>query len=146
MALICLGSGALLDAATGPCEGKGSDEQTLLRGMFDTLKAGDILLGDAFYPTYVLLCELVRRGVDGVFEQYGARKRSTDFSKGERLGGRDHLITMSKPKKRPDWMSQEDYDQLPKTLTVREFHAGGKIMVTTMLKILVDAAVKAVVL
>ncbi|MCG6860602.1 MAG: IS4 family transposase, partial [Chromatiaceae bacterium] len=37
VALICLGSGALLDAATGPCEGKGSDEQTLLRGMLDAL-------------------------------------------------------------------------------------------------------------
>lgn len=29
----------MLDAATGPCEGKGSDEQTLLRGMLDTLEA-----------------------------------------------------------------------------------------------------------
>jgi len=31
VALLCLGSGALLDAAMGPCEGKGSDEQSLLR-------------------------------------------------------------------------------------------------------------------
>jgi len=30
-------------------------------------------------------------------------------------------------------MSQEDYDQVPETLTVREFYAGGKIMVTTLL-------------
>jgi hypothetical protein len=51
VALICLGSDALLDAATGPCEGKGSDEQTLLRGMLDALEADDILLGEAFYPT-----------------------------------------------------------------------------------------------
>lgn len=51
VALICFGSGALFNAATGPCEGKGSDALTLLRGMFDTLKAGDILFGDAFYPT-----------------------------------------------------------------------------------------------
>ena len=58
VALLCLASGALLNAATVPCEGKGSDEQTLLRGMLDTLEAGDILLGDAFYPTYFLLCEL----------------------------------------------------------------------------------------
>ena len=36
VALLCLASGALLNAATGPCEGKGSDEQTLLRGMLDT--------------------------------------------------------------------------------------------------------------
>jgi len=132
VALMCLASGALLDAATGPCEGKGSDEQTLLRGMLNRLAHGDILLGDSFFPTYFLLCELQRRGVDGLFEQYGARKRSTDFRTGERLGVRDHLIVWSKPK-RPDWMNQEEYDQVPETLTVREFHAGGKIMVTTFL-------------
>jgi hypothetical protein len=133
VALICLCSGALLDAATGPCEGKGSDEQTLLRGMLDALEADDILLGDAFYPTYFLLCELMQRGVDGVFEQYGARKRSTDFKAGEKLGPRDHLVVLEKPKKRPDWMTPEQYARAPATLKVREFAAGGKIMVTTFL-------------
>lgn len=137
VALICLGSGALLDAAIGPCEGKGSDEQTLLRGLLDALDADDILLGDAFYPTYFLLCELVKRGVDGVFEQYGARKRSTDFNIGETLGPYDHLVVLEKPKKRPDWMTQEAYEQAPETLKVREFAAGGKVLVTTF----VDAKV-----
>lgn len=132
VALMCLASGALLDAATGPCEGKGSDEQTLLRGLLDRLAHGDILLADSFFPTYFLLCELQRRGVDGLFEQYGARKRSTDFRTGERLGTDDHLIVWSKPK-RPDWMRQEEYEQVPETLKVRELHAGGKIMVTTFL-------------
>ena len=133
VALLCLGSGALLNAATGPCEGKGGDEQSLLRSMLDTLQDDDILLGDAYYATYFLLCELVRRGVDGLFEQYGARKRSTDFSKGEKLGARDHLVVLAKPKKKPQWMGQEEYDQAPPTLKVREFQAGGKIMVTTFL-------------
>ncbi len=133
VALLCLGSGAMLNAATGPCKGKGSDEQTLLRGMLDTLKADDILLGDAFYPTYFLLCELVERGIDGVFEQHGARKRSTDFRTGEKLGVRDHLIVLEKPKKKPEWMTQEAYDEAPATLKVREFKAGGKVMVTTFL-------------
>jgi hypothetical protein len=132
VALLCLATGVLLDAATGACKGKGGDEQALLRGMLDRLAAGDILLGDAFFPTYFLLCELKRRGVDGLFEQYGARKRSTDFRTGTRLGTRDHLIVWSKPK-RPDWMSQDEYDQVPNRLTVREFQAGGKIMVTTFL-------------
>jgi len=133
VALLCLGSGALLDAAMGPCEGKGSDEQSLLRELLDTLQSGDILLGDAFYATYCLLWELVRGGVDGLFEQYGARKRSTDFSTGKSIGVRDHLIVLTKPKQKPDWMSQYEYDQVPATLTVREFQAGGKIMVTTFL-------------
>ena len=46
---------------------------------------------------------------------------------------RDHLIGLTKPKKKPDWMSQYKYDQAPATLKVREFQAGGKIMVTTFL-------------
>lgn len=131
--IVCLGSGVLLDAAVGRYQGKGSDEQSLLRSMLDVLESGDILLGDAYYATYFLLCDLQHRGVDGVFEQYGARKRSTDFRRGKRLGQRDHLIELSKPKRKPDWMAQADYDQAPETLKVRELHTGGKILVTTLL-------------
>lgn len=132
-ALRCLGSGALLDAAMGPCEGKGSDEQSLLRALLDTLQSGDSLLGDAFHPTYCWVWELIRGGVDGLFEPYGARQRRTDFSTGETLGVRDHLIVLTKPKQKPDWMSPYEYDQVPDTLTVRAFQAGGKIRVTTFL-------------
>ncbi len=131
--IICLASGAVLNAAMGPCQGKGSDEQSMLRSMLDTLEAGDILLGDAFYSTYFLLCALKSKGVDGVFEQHGSRRRSTDFRLGQRLGQRDHLIELHKPKKKPNWMSQADYDHAPDTLTVRELCTGGKILVTTLL-------------
>jgi hypothetical protein len=130
--LLCLASGALLDAAEGPCEGKGSDEQTLFRGLLGNLVAGDVLLGDAYFPTYFLLCELLRLGVDGLFEQYGARRRSTDFSTGERLGTEDHLIVWTKPK-RPHWMTPQEYAVVPERLTVRELYVGGKILVTTFL-------------
>jgi hypothetical protein len=131
--LLCLGSGTVLDAAIGPCRGKGSDEQTLLRTMLDTLNQGDVLVGDAYFATWFLLCELQARGLDGVFEQYGARRRSTDFRRGRRLGPRDHLITLEKPQHKPDWMSQVDYARAPAALTVRELRAGGKILVTTLL-------------
>jgi hypothetical protein len=70
--------------------------------------------------------------VDGVFEQHGARRRSTDFSLGEKLGERDHLIVLHQPNGKPDWMSQADYDQAPDTLQVRELPTGGKILVTTL--------------
>lgn len=133
VAMLCLESGALLNAATAPCVGKGTDEQTLLRSILDTLECGDVLLGDAFYATYFLLCELTRRGIDGLFEQYGARRRKSDFRLGQQLGVRDHLVAYDKPKNKPHWMSQHDYDQAPDTLTVRELKVGGKILVTTML-------------
>jgi hypothetical protein len=131
--IICLASGAILNAAMGPCQGKGSDEQSLLRSLLDTLESGDVLLGDAFYATYFLLCALQAKGVDGVFEQQGARRRSTDFRRGQRLGQRDHIIELHKPKVRPEWMDPAAYEQAPDTLNVRELHAGGKVLVTTLL-------------
>lgn len=131
--LICLGSGAVLNAAISACRGKGTDEQSLLRLQLDTLARGDVLLGDAFFATYFLLCALVERGVDAVFEQHGARQRTTDFSLGQRLGARDHLLVLSKPAIKPDWMSPEDYARAPARMTVRELRVGGKTLVTTLL-------------
>lgn len=131
--LVCLGSGALLDAAIGRCQGKGGDEQSLLRSILDTLEPGDVLLGDALYATYFLLCALRERGIDAVFEQHGARQRTTDFRRGQRLGARDHLIVLPKPLIKPEWMSCADYEQAPQSLSVRELRTGGKTLVTTLL-------------
>jgi hypothetical protein len=47
--------------------GKGNDEQSLFCELLDAFEPDDILLSVALYPTYFLLCELVRGGVDGVF-------------------------------------------------------------------------------
>lgn len=41
--IVCLASGAVLDASLGRFRGKGGDEQTLLRKMLDTLNQGDIV-------------------------------------------------------------------------------------------------------
>lgn len=131
--LICLGSGAVLNAAVGRYKGKGGDEQSLLRTMFDSLETGDILLGDAYYASYFLFCELQCRGVDGVFEQHGSRQRTTDFRRGRRLGQRDHIIELRKPRTKPEWMEQSAYDNAPDTLKVRELKTGGKTLVTTLL-------------
>ena len=130
--LVCLGSGAVLNAAIGRYRGKGGDEQSLLRSILGTLERGDLLLGDAFYATYLLLCALRERGIDAVFEQYGSRQRTTDFRRGQRLGVRDHLIVLTKPLLKPDWMSQADYEQAPQSLSVRELRTGGKTLVTTL--------------
>ena len=131
--IVCLGSGGLLNAAISPYQGKGHDEQSLLRSMLDTLARGDILVGDAFYATYFLLCTLRERGIDAVFEQHGSRSRTTDFRRGQRLEQRDHLIVLQKPVIKPGWMSEAAYAQAPETLTVRELRTGGKTLVTTLL-------------
>ena len=92
-----------------------------------------MLVGDAFYATYFLLCTLRVRNIDAVFEQHGSRSRMTDFRRGQRLGQRDHLIVFRKPVVKPGWMSEAVYEKAPETLTVRELRAGGKTLVTTLL-------------
>ena len=62
--LISLSSGMLLDAAIGPFRGKGATEQALLRTLTPSLQSGDLLLGDAFYPTWFFLAQMQREGVD----------------------------------------------------------------------------------
>lgn len=131
--LFCLGSGSVLNVAIGKMKGKGGDERSLLRSLLPTLDQGDVLMGDALYGTYFLFSDLLARQVDGVFEQHGARRRTTNFTQGKSLGERDHLIVLEKPKVRPEWMAEEDYLKAPATLTVRELHTGGKLLVTTLL-------------
>ena len=130
--ITCLSSGALLDVAMGPVSGKGTDEQSLLRKLITTFKRNDVLLADAFYGTYFLMAQLQEMEVDGVFEQYGSRKKSTDFSRGQKLGSKDHLITLHRPPSPPPWMSKEQFESMPSTLTVRELEVKGKILVTTL--------------
>jgi hypothetical protein len=130
--ITCLASGALLNAAIGRFNGKGGDEQTLLRSIQDTLAPGDVIMGDAFFPSFFFLAAMREKGVDVLMEQMGARKRVTDFRRGKKLGPRDHLIVIEKPKRQPYWMSEDAYQAAPPTLTIREFKAGGKVMVTTL--------------
>ncbi len=126
-----LSSGALLGAAIGPLSGKGNDEQTLLRSLQDHFRPGDVILGDAFYPTYFFILEMQKRGVDIVMEQHGSRRRTTDFRRGRKLGKHDHVVEIAKSKQCPVWMSQEEYDAAPDSLFIREFKVNHRIIVTT---------------
>lgn len=131
--IVSLSSGSLIDAAVSPFRGKGASEQTLLRGLLHHFKFGDVVLADAFFSTYFLLAHLMENRIDFVFVQNGARSRRTDFTKGEQLGKDDHIITLTKPTQKPDWMDQEAYDAAPDRLCIREFKAAGKTLITGML-------------
>ena len=104
----------------------------MLREVLHVFQPGDIVLGDAFYPTWFFLAEMQACDVDILMEQQGARRRSTDFRRGKKLGERDHMISLEKPAIKPAWLSQQDYDKAPERLFVREFKVGGKVMVTTL--------------
>lgn len=129
--LICLSTGAVLEAAIGPHAGKGNAELDLMRGLLDTFSAGDVLLADALYCNYFMIATLQAAGVDVLFEQHGAR--ITDFRRGHRLGVRDHVVCWPKPRVRPDWMTPEQYQGFPDALTVREVNVHGRVLVTTLL-------------
>lgn len=131
--ITCLASGALLNAAVGRYHGKGGDEQTLLRSVQDSFQSGDIVLGDAYFATYFFIAAMQEKGVDILMDQNGSRRASTDFRRGRRLGPRDHVIVIEKPKKRPIWMGEADYAEAPGTLELREFKVGSKTLVTTLL-------------
>ena len=62
--LLSLATGACHDLAIAPYAGKGTGETTLLRQMYDTLKPGDVVLADALFDNYFLVCELRQRGID----------------------------------------------------------------------------------
>jgi hypothetical protein len=129
--VICLSTGAVLDVAVGPHSGKGNSELGLFRQLEKVFSAGDVMLADALYCNYFLIARLQALGVDVLFEQHGSR--TTDFRRGERLGARDHIVRWSKPKARPQWMSQQEYAAFPAELTVREVKVDGRVLVTTML-------------
>ena len=129
--VICLASGAALNAAMGPHSGKGSGELGLVRSLLEGFSRGDVMLADALYCNYFLIATLIAADVDVLFEQNGAR--ITDFRRGQSLGTRDHLVHWSKPAARPQWMTPEQYAHFPNELTVREVKVGHRILVTTML-------------
>ena len=126
----CLASGALLDAAMGPFEGKGNSELDLFRQVSGSFCAGDVVLGDALFCTYYVLAQMAAQGVEVLFEQHGSRK--TDFRRGQQLGVRDHRVELVRPRQRPPRMSVEEHRALPETLCVREVKVGGKILLTTI--------------
>lgn len=131
VALMCLGTGAVLDTAMGPHAGKQSSEHALFHTLLSSVVDGDVLLADRYYCSYVMIALLQARGADVVFQQH--QRRRTDFRTGQRLGLLDHAVIWNKPKVKPEWLSQEGFEVIPETLRVRETHVGNKVLVSTLL-------------
>jgi hypothetical protein len=121
--VFCLATGSVLEAAIGKCQGKRTGENTLFRSLWDRLEAEDIVLGDRYYCSYFDIAMLTQRGVDSVFRLH--QRRPCDFRRGRRLGKEDQIVTWLRPK-RPDWMDEATYDQVPETMEVRQvrIHVG----------------------
>ena len=116
-AVLSLATAAICDLNFGPYQGKETGESALLRGILDCLKPGEVAVFDRCFCSFLMLAILRHRGVH--FCSRVNPRRLVDFRRGKRLGKDDHLITWKRPK-RPQWMSEEKYAQIPETMTLRE--------------------------
>jgi len=115
--LFSLAVGTALDAAFGPYRGKQTGELSLFRQLHDRLQSGDILLADRHFCSYWELALVRERAGDVITRLH--QRRKADFRCGRRLACCDHVVSWTKPA-RPEWMTPEEYAQLPATLAVRE--------------------------
>jgi hypothetical protein len=114
LALFSLASGAVLQVVMGNSR---KHELRLFRQLWDTLKTGDIILGDRIFGDYATLAALSGRQIDVVARMNV--KRRVDFRKSKRLGHNDGLFTWFKSAKRPAYLTPAQWAKLPASLTVR---------------------------
>ena len=113
--LFSLASGALLDVVMGSLH---SHDLRLFRRLWESLKAGDILLGDRAYGDYGTLAGLPPQGVDVVARLHQARK--VDFRKARlRLGSDDGVFVWRKGLQQSTILTPEQWAALPAEIRVR---------------------------
>jgi len=89
----------------------------LWRQLWDLLNPGDIALADRGFCAYADYFLLRQRGVDCVMRLH--QRRSTGVKKRQHLAKNDWLVEWVKTAIRPQWMTLEQWIDLPETLLVR---------------------------
>jgi hypothetical protein len=140
-AIVSLATACLLDLAVGPYSGKETGETALLRSLLGSFSAGDLLVADRCYCSFLMIALLGQRKIDVCARLH--QKRHADFRRGRRLGPDDHLITWTRPP-RPEWMDEATYAAIPDTLKLREMRyciaePGRRVQVLTVVTTLLDA-------
>jgi hypothetical protein len=127
--IVSLSCGALLEWASGPCEGKNTGETALLWALMDKLAPGDVVVADRYFAGYFGIARLRQQGVDVLIRQH--QRRRTDFRRGRRLGKRDHVVSWTRPE-RPRWMDLTTYASMPESVVMREVRLADLTLVTTL--------------
>jgi hypothetical protein len=117
VAIVSMSTACVMNLAMGPYKGKETGESALLRSMLGSLAAGDIAVMDRYYCSFMMIALLLAQGTHTCVRKH--HLRHSDFRRGKRLGKYDHLIVWTRPK-RPAWMDEETYAQIPETLVLRE--------------------------
>jgi hypothetical protein len=128
-----------------------------------SMGAQDVLLGDDALGTYVHLALLSQAKMHGLFPLHHCRivdftphRPHTKEGHGaiaglprtkwlSSLGEEDQVVEWFKPKARPVWMNQEQFELLPESITVRETRRAvkledGRRIVVTIVSTFLDAA------
>ena len=160
VALFDLTTGMLLRVTTSPMR---THDMSQAAHLAWELKPGDILLGDRGFCSYAHLAILLERGNHAVFRIH--QKQIVDFTPGRPLptklsyaanpkglphslwvrsnGELDQVVVWYKGKKKPDWMTQDEFAELPAEITVRELRyrvevPGFRVRVITLVTTLLD--------
>ena len=129
LAAFCQRTGMLLEAAVAPLR---THDPTDVGRLHACMRPGDVLVADRAFCSFAHLAILLAAGLHGVFRIH--QRTTVDFrvrrphgGKGrpkshwlKRLGREDQLVVAFKPKQRPAWMADEEYEALPDAITVRE--------------------------
>ena len=105
--LLSLATGSCIEYVLGPYQGKGTGETSLFSRLIGTLGKDDLLLADRYYTSYAIIALMIAQNTPLVFRQRSTVK--SDFRRGKHLGAKDHIISNKKPKKKPVWMSEDDF-------------------------------------
>jgi len=160
LSMFDLHTGMVGAAAVGPMRRHDLADTPALHA---SMRPGDLLVADTAFGSYAHFALLLRGGMHGLFPLH--QKRIVDFTAGrghvqpargksQRKKGRprsrwigtldkdDQLVEWFKPKERPAWMTQEQFDALPASITVREVRrrvrlpTGQRIVVTLVTTLL----------
>jgi hypothetical protein len=116
LVVFSLSIGTVLDAAMGRFKGKQTGELSLFRTLDDALEPGDVLVADRLFANFWDVARLFVRGIDVVMRMHAGRSKVSFRGRGHSTENR--RIWWRK-KKRPEWMTQEQYDLLPEWLRLR---------------------------
>jgi hypothetical protein len=132
----CLSTGVLLSSRKGSLH---VHERKLWHKMWDDYEAGDVVLADCGFCSYADYWLLKQRGVDCVMMLHQARKEKNII---KRFNKNDRLVQWRKTQKPPNWMTKEQWEEVPEVMTVRHvsvtihvpgFRTKGYVLATTLL-------------
>ena len=136
VAIIALATGVVRDLATGPYKGKETGETALLRKLLKNLSAGEILLRNRYFASFFMIADHPTMST-ACFGCTGAASSTFAVVNVWAL-----KIVTSNKRKRPEWMDEETYAQIPDEMRIRElritvdqpgFRVNELVLVTTML-------------